>query len=696
MDIPDEFFGESPLDDCRIVYSSRTTPLSRAARRETLSSIEYNTNRDDIYTMFWSSDLVNTPQSRLDVLLQEDSVKLSDILFEEDLLQELKCANENLSKFIKKPEIIDELINNIVRLTQDDCDEKILCSPIHAAYVSCEILTTGLDDILFALAANSSYINRIIACLSETPVIQRKITLLAKLINDLHGLSADTLATHFEEKPEEFCKMVATLVDNIDISGSYEILSTLLKSTSFTDVRHRFCNALRQADFVRKLIDVMTLSEAEDKQRNACQLLCDIITINRHETCDLNNLCTRYNDCLALYIGSEEAVQVMLEQMFSKEQTDTTAIVCGMKVLRTLLDFVKPLTEFQWSFHLQTIDNIQGVVEKYIENFHELLKNPPKQDPIKSTFGIIQKPLGFLRLEAVNLIKALLKTNSPVFMNKLVEIETMKVIIDLFIDYPWNNLLHTQVEQILTYIIRNYGLCEENRDGPSKALFSQLLNECDLIGRLLMPKCTTNSGTNRSEEKANFGHIIKMINSIATRRNFPIIKEHLEEMESKRPELFDRWTTFVNVDVASFQAISRLFNSQIAQNCASKPLASADEIDFQIKMLSTYDYDETPGTNGVGGNKTDDDSSTATADASKEANTGASGAKAAAAAATNGDVNTAANNKDSPAAGKAESYEAMITQTLWTNAQEDEGSVFAYLSFKRETVLPTINVNVLP
>lgn len=516
--------------------------------------------------MFWNSEFLDSSPSHIDVLLQMPTVKLSDIIFEEDLLQELKTSNVSLTNFLIRPEIIAELVENITQLTEKDCCDKSLYSRVHAAYISCEILTAGASEIFTALMNHPESLCKIISCL--TKVIPQKAALVSKLISTIHQLAAASLSCHITQDVSSFARLINLLVDNVDDSGSFEILSTFIKRTSPPDLRYAFCEILSNLNFVFSLIDVMTLNDVEDKQRNACQLLCDIIVIGRQEAAEQTDPGPMAQDMLAELLESKQAVQVILDQMFSQTMRNSTATVCGIKVLQTLLE-QKSTSDANSS--AKAIEQTQEEIEKHLIKFHELLLNPPKQEPIKTTFGIIQKPLGYMRLEVVNLIRALISTNSPKIIRKLVELKTMKVIIDLFVEYSWNNLLHTQVEQALCLIIKNYRHddeyeekeeARETTDIPSKALLSQLLNEIDVIGRLLIQGNSTNN-------EANFGHIIQMINSLAINRDLDTIRDHLNEMKDKRPELYERWNTFVDVDVASFKEISLYYDAQSASNNVS-------------------------------------------------------------------------------------------------------------------------------
>lgn len=832
--------------------------------------------------MFWNTEFLDASPSHIDVLLQMPTVKLSDILFEDDLLQELKTSNSNLINFLNRTETITELVDNITLLTEKDCCDKLVYSKVHAAYISCEILSSGSPDIFAHLVNRPDCLTKIISCLTIEPkpynntnnnsgqadnateqpasdqkvneieeqkeadeeeneinededhsgasdakgpeqepdvvkienstndnqndhssdlsisehvatkVVPQKANLVSKVISTVHMVAPALLSCHISRNIDMFSRLIDLLVDNIDVSGSFEILCTFIKPTGMEyqsiECRYHFCEILGKLHFVDKLIDVMTNSDSDDKQRNACQLLCDIIVLGRQCAADQKDQPVSF-DLLTELLQSKDRVQTILEQMFSREDRNSTAIICGMKVLQVLIE-KKVVAD--GPMVVIAIGEAQEAIEKYLIHFHELLLNPPKQEPIKTTFGIIQKPLGYIRLEVVNLIRALISTNSPFVIKKLVELATMKVIIDLFIEYSWNNLLHTQVEQALCLIINNYRKDEESNyqtqivemhtqhiidnhqsnqnstenlpetekqkesqqqqestqskleqpatEFPSRALLSQILNECDLIGRLLLPNSVTNnniSGTiikehdnesnnkensssvdncnsnnidssspkhdgelnnkedtstenagelnnkdnlspvdaaevktkensssvhdgnskniplsngidnsdkprrvelerqrRKNGEQANFGHIIQMINSIAINRDLDTIRDHLNEMKDTRPDLHDRWTTFVNVDVASFKEISLFYDAQSANNNVNHRFGHNNQMSNNQHLMES-------------------------------------------AISNLSHMNSPTDNENS-------------------RNNNDEGQFYAYFSFTKEVVLPDINVDVLP
>jgi serine/threonine-protein phosphatase 6 regulatory subunit 3 len=65
--------------------------------------------------------------------------------------------------------------------------------------------------------------------------------------------------------------------------------------------------------------------------------------------------------------------------------------------------------------------------------------------PQETAFGILSPPLGSARLKAVEMVAALARLGSPDAEEALVRAELLPRCMALFVQYPFNNLLHHQV-----------------------------------------------------------------------------------------------------------------------------------------------------------------------------------------------------------------------------------------------------------
>lgn len=74
-------------------------------------------------TMFWKFDLHTT--SHIDTLLEKDDVTLTEVMDEEDVLQECKAQNHKLVDFLVRPPCMEDLVGYITQEPNDDVEEKI-------------------------------------------------------------------------------------------------------------------------------------------------------------------------------------------------------------------------------------------------------------------------------------------------------------------------------------------------------------------------------------------------------------------------------------------------------------------------------------------------------------------------------------------------------------------------------------------
>lgn len=582
--------------------------------------------------MFWN-EIIEVPyDNSLTRALTNPVTTLDSILFHDELLSELKTGHTHLINFIDTPENVNKLLNNIVNLTQQDCYVRAEVSSVHKALTSCEILTSGCNELLATLISQKDAVLKIISCLTDVhqnsspsspndriqPVTDseqsesehnktslndnthtnnksdlkfiippQKATLICKLLNYIHSNASEDLASCLSKNVALFSKLIDTMLNSIELSPCLDILVIFLRRTSPAEIRYFFCELLCREMLVEKLIDIMTLCNAEDKQRNACQLLCDIIVFGRQEMS--NDIGERGQDMLSEKLESKTIVTKLLTQLFSPvkdmkndlNKVGSTQIVCAMNLLQSIIEqkrhnimnglnhetlmfidswflhsnnkdsrtFNEELLNsrtlrFEASMLIKAILEAEDAITDSLVYFHNLLSSSSRL-----------LPLGFMRLEIVHLLKALISTNSKKIVQRLVELGTIKVIIDLFFHYPRNNLLHTQVEQTLCLIINNYRrdcdkqFTEELKEErtPSEDLLCQLLNDCSLIPRLTEKQ-------NPCQE--NYGHILQIIYYISINEDLDPITKQLAELKENNLDIYKRWEQLVSKDVASFNSVS--------------------------------------------------------------------------------------------------------------------------------------------
>lgn len=87
------------------------------------------------------------------------------------------------------------------------------------------------------------------------------------------------------------------------------------------------------------------------------------------------------------------------------------------------------------------------------EIYYAILFQPT---PIITTVGTLNPPLGNTRLQVTKLLATVISSNNEELLNELESIGTFPVLLDLFFKYPWNNFLHTQVENCLISALKTH------------------------------------------------------------------------------------------------------------------------------------------------------------------------------------------------------------------------------------------------
>ena len=127
------------------------------------------------------------------------------------------------------------------------------------------------------------------------------------------------------------------------------------------------------------------------------------------------------------------------------------------------------------------VRNVSIALHERLDDFVALLINPSGLAPITTTVGVIERPLGLIRMEVIHLFVALFATSDYSVLEKCSQLHILKLLTvsllpvsslsfhttkltfllsrslqDLFFEYSHNNQLHKYYEQIIEYLFQNY------------------------------------------------------------------------------------------------------------------------------------------------------------------------------------------------------------------------------------------------
>lgn len=525
--------------------------------------------------MFWKFDLHTS--SHLEALLDREDVTLSELLDEDDVLQECKAQNRRLLLFLCKDQSMQELVRLITTEPPAGGEET---KRFKYPNIACELLTCDVGVINDKLGHEEPLLDTLYSFVEQPPPLNPLLaSFFSKTIGNLIARKTEQVI-HFLRGKEGFLSLV---LKHIDTSAMMDVLLRLISCVEPPPLRLETLTWLNEEKLAQRLIELIHPERDEERQSNASQTLCDIIRLSRDQANQLQEL--SQPDPLLTVLESQTSVEQLLQNMFSGERTES-CIVNGIQVLLTLLEIRRPVVDgvmdaqgFERSYLVNS--TILLAIEPHLKHFHQLLLEPPKKSPILTTLGMLEDPLGNTRLHVARLVASLLYTSSSshaVVAQELCRLNTMDLLLDLFFKYTWNNFLHLQVELCVAAILRPCAhemrlqpvpssqdqTAQSSKEAPQEMsdiktasdqpqnsahnlLMSHLFQHCQLVQRILEAweennKLQSDGGMRRGY----MGHLTRIANTVVHNLEKGPVHTHISNLISELPEdIRGRWQTFV-------------------------------------------------------------------------------------------------------------------------------------------------------
>ncbi|KAM6937759.1 serine/threonine-protein phosphatase 6 regulatory subunit 2 isoform 1-T1 [Xenentodon cancila] len=528
--------------------------------------------------MFWKFDLHTS--SHLEALLDKEDVTLAELLDEEDVLQESKAQNRRLLQFLCQDQCMQELVRMITTEPPAGAEET---KRFKYSNIACELLTCDVGVINDKLGNEEPLLETLYAFLEQpSPLNPLLASFFSKTIGNLITRKTEQVIS-FLRKKDGFLSLV---LKHIDTSAMMDVLLRLISCVEPPPLRFETLTWLNEQKLAQRLIELIHPERDEERQSNASQTLCDIIRLSRDQAIQLQEI--SQPDPLLTVLESQECVEQLLQNMFSGERAES-CIVSGIQVFLTLLEIRRPVVDgvmdaqgFERSYTVNS--SILLAIQPHLIHFHQLLLEPPKRDPMLTTLGVLEEPLGNTRLHVARLVASLLYTSSAshaVVAQELCRLNTMDLLLDLFFKYTWNNFLHLQVELCVAAIIRpcvhemrlqpglgsheklksNQDASEEQTltEAPScepsvtsensahNLMVTHLFQHCHLIQRILQAweendKIQSEGGMRRGY----MGHLTRIANTVVHNLEKGPVHTQISSLIKELPEDYKgRWEMFV-------------------------------------------------------------------------------------------------------------------------------------------------------
>lgn len=451
---------------------------------------------------FWKTFGFHTV-SAIDTLLDGGEFTLEQLLDEEEILQETKSQNKKLLDFLIDPQTLRKLLYYITTEADEEADAK---RKFKYPFLACEILASEVWAICDAMYQHDGLLDELYGYFEKDPPLNPLLSTYAARVASvlLQKKVSETIAYLKSRK-----NVISHFLKHLGNASIMDLLLKVIASEDTTDGAGTL-EWLCGTDLIQSLVDKFDPKQDPSVHENAAQALGDIIAVS-------------INSTSSPLIGQLES-EVIISKLFGYIlQTGlSSSLENGLAVLIELLrrhmnDGLDDMTK------VEDLPDLLKYILKYVGKLHALLLEPPTESKVVllSPNGPI-KPLGFQRLKIVEFFSALTHTNFLCLDMELLNNQIFSTCLKLFFTNPWNNFLHSTVEQMIQVLL----------DCESEALRFALIKDCKLVDFIC-------EGSKLSEEESSkpkgvrrgyMGHItaisISLVNAAA---NSPQISQYLSD-----------------------------------------------------------------------------------------------------------------------------------------------------------------------
>jgi len=556
--------------------SNRTNGLSNGQPSSYMTS-SVDDNSSSSFNSFFIPRLLRS--SSIDEILNRPDAKLDDLLDDEDFSYDLKNGNPKLlDYFSKNTDNIRKLLDYILVMPPDPNEPKrshkypfVACeifeadiAPIMNAFFFTHALKTSdhafgepgvrkkdpsedyevilaqdkvmtesqnireetkntkppqsLLEYLFSFVETddelnpvlSGYVNKVVLAL-----FKRNPRRMIEFIYEKEGLLL-RLVQHIQEK---------SIAELIPMFICYEAFQTTEKPQSKLGIKTQVLDGIIDA-----LLKPGNEKFGEEESINAGYTLSEILP--KHNTIvDGKEILN--------HVSSSKNLQKLFAGI--KNTTEVTKVTSICTVISGLMQFYLPdpteLGPVDMGPGAGGDQDREKVIETLVENVETLQKilqggDDEKDNNVETVFGTRVRIIGSARLKIIEIVQKMIALEEFDVSEKINELDILKIITELFNESPWNNVLHTAYERLITVIL--------DKSDPTllkslfeKAKFLDVIIEAGQNPNHELPK------RGRKVRKGYMGHIIRISNELIRYGN---IEDNIDRYLKSN----EQWSQFVN------------------------------------------------------------------------------------------------------------------------------------------------------
>ncbi|XP_069953265.1 serine/threonine-protein phosphatase 6 regulatory subunit 3 isoform X6 [Cherax quadricarinatus] len=557
--------------------------------------------------MFWKYNFGSSAQ--IETLLQKEDVTLSELMDEDELLQECKAQNRKLIDFLTRAEILDELVCLVVNEPAMDGE---LQMRFKYANLAAELLTADVPAIIDKLVASTNLLDILYKFLKKEKPLN---PLLASFFSKVLGMLVQRRSEQNWYSYQFTCfqvldflkskgDFVELAVQHVGTSAIMDLILRLICNVEEDEIRQSVHQWLNETQLIERLVERLSPEADPEEHSSADNILCEISTSCR----DVTNDSHPQSNPLLLTLESEETINKLLDLLLHEERNESSLshvinILLTLLAARTQQQIQQQQQGSQQSTSIESSNSVSSegkrnavarTIAKRLPSLHNILLHPPKKGLILTAYGQEVEPLGSTRLQVVTLVAALVAANDPIVHNALYELNTVEYLLDLFFKFMLNNFLHTQVEQCLTAILTKAPVASSPQGETDHLLLTQLFTECRIIERVVKAyeePSEPHDSKQIHNIKGYMGHLRQLANTIVQQAEFGPNEHRIKRLIQDLPgDKATQWDDFVSNALAEVNRKNEI--TPLPRNYMLSGSSSGSEHDWG---LTSVEGDETEG-----------------------------------------------------------------------------------------------------
>ncbi|GLC53905.1 hypothetical protein PLESTB_000802200 [Pleodorina starrii] len=405
--------------------------------------------------MFWKVTGFTQP-SPVEQILDKEEFTLEELLEEDDIVQECKSLNGRLVAFLRERSTVEQLIKYIVEPPGELDDPK---RTYKYPFTSCEVFCCEVEAVFNTLLEDADLMRLLFSLLDSDPPLSCKTAgYFGRVVSHLLLRKTNEMLQYFQENPV----VLEKLVNHVDTTSVTEIVKRLFGADEQLSVMFMpaYAQWLADTPLVNLLLNRLGSSHSVEVQTNAADILSAIAHTQPSP--------------LAAKLTRDECIGALFQHAL---QPGRQVLVAALDVCIALLEPKRSNPELltdgsplQESARRAKSEAVAAIVN-HLPSLVSLLQQQDGAATLDTPYGLLSPPLGRAKLKVVELMAVLLRSGDVVAERGLVASNSVPVCLDLFRNYPFNNLLHHNVTAMLVAGVAR----------PSESLIPYLFEHCKLL-----------------------------------------------------------------------------------------------------------------------------------------------------------------------------------------------------------------------